>query len=148
MVRIAGMSGQSVRVAIVGSGFSGLGMAVRLKQEGIDDFVVLERAGDVGGTWRENTYVVDALKTMDERDVATVEVRPEVQRAFVRDVAERMEGTVWMSGCASWYIDATGRNSTLWPDFTWRFRQRTRRFEPTDYVLRARSEAPAAPVPA
>ncbi len=44
------------RVAIVGSGFSGLGMAVRLKQEGIDDFVVLERAENLGGTWRENTY--------------------------------------------------------------------------------------------
>jgi cation diffusion facilitator CzcD-associated flavoprotein CzcO len=94
------------------------------------------------------SYVIDALKTMDERDVATVEVRPEVQRAFVREVGERMEGTVWTSGCSSWYIDATGRNSTLWPDFTWRFRQRTRRFDPTDYVLHARSEAPAAPVPA
>jgi cation diffusion facilitator CzcD-associated flavoprotein CzcO len=44
------------RIAIVGSGFSGLGMAVRLKQEGIHDFVVLERAEDLGGTWRENTY--------------------------------------------------------------------------------------------
>src|SRR5437763_14791386 len=43
-------------VAIVGSGFAGLGMAIRLKQEGIDDFVVRERADDVGGTWRDNTY--------------------------------------------------------------------------------------------
>jgi cation diffusion facilitator CzcD-associated flavoprotein CzcO len=44
------------RIAIVGSGFSGLGMAIRLKQEGIHDFVVLERAAELGGTWRENTY--------------------------------------------------------------------------------------------
>jgi cation diffusion facilitator CzcD-associated flavoprotein CzcO len=44
------------RIAIVGSGFSGLGMAVRLKQEGIHDFAVLERAQDLGGTWRDNTY--------------------------------------------------------------------------------------------
>ena len=44
------------RIVIVGSGFSGLGMAIRLKQEGIEDFVVLERAEDLGGTWRENTY--------------------------------------------------------------------------------------------
>jgi cation diffusion facilitator CzcD-associated flavoprotein CzcO len=41
---------------IVGTGFSGLGMAIRLKQQGIDDFVVLEKASDVGGTWRDNTY--------------------------------------------------------------------------------------------
>ena len=43
-------------VAIVGSGFSGLCMAIRLKQEGRDDFVVLERGDDVGGTWHYNTY--------------------------------------------------------------------------------------------
>jgi cation diffusion facilitator CzcD-associated flavoprotein CzcO len=45
-----------VSVAVIGTGFAGLGMAVRLKQMGIEDFVVLERAGDVGGTWRDNTY--------------------------------------------------------------------------------------------
>ena len=45
-----------VRVAIVGTGFSGLGMAIQLKRRGEDDFVVLERASDVGGTWRDNTY--------------------------------------------------------------------------------------------
>ena len=45
-----------VRVAVVGSGFSGIGSAVRLEQEGIEDFVVLERADSVGGTWRDNTY--------------------------------------------------------------------------------------------
>jgi len=45
-----------VRVAIVGAGFSGLGMAIRLKEEGEHDFVLLERAADIGGTWRDNTY--------------------------------------------------------------------------------------------
>ena len=44
------------RVLIIGTGFAGLGMAVRLKQAGLDEFVVLERAGEVGGTWRDNTY--------------------------------------------------------------------------------------------
>ena len=43
-------------IAIVGSGFSGLGLAVRLQQEGIEDFVVLERGDGVGGTWHYNTY--------------------------------------------------------------------------------------------
>src|SRR5918997_3902826 len=44
------------RIAIVGAGFSGLGAAIRLKQEGIDDFVILEKADELGGTWRDNTY--------------------------------------------------------------------------------------------
>ncbi|GGX77697.1 flavin-containing monooxygenase [Streptomyces hiroshimensis] len=47
---------QHVRVAVIGSGFGGLGAAVRLRREGITDFVVLERADSVGGTWRDNTY--------------------------------------------------------------------------------------------
>jgi cation diffusion facilitator CzcD-associated flavoprotein CzcO len=47
---------QHHKIAIVGTGFSGLGMAIRLKQEGEQDFVLLERAGDIGGTWRDNTY--------------------------------------------------------------------------------------------
>src|SRR5260221_2748404 len=44
------------RIAIIGSGFGGLGAAIRLKQQGITDFVLLERASDVGGTWRDNSY--------------------------------------------------------------------------------------------
>lgn len=44
------------RVVIIGAGFSGINMGIRLKQQGITDFVILERAGDVGGTWRDNVY--------------------------------------------------------------------------------------------
>jgi cation diffusion facilitator CzcD-associated flavoprotein CzcO len=50
------VSTDHAHVAIVGAGFSGLCMGIRLRQEGIDDFVILERAPEVGGTWRDNTY--------------------------------------------------------------------------------------------
>ncbi len=43
-------------VLIVGAGISGMGAAIELKRRGIDDFVILERAHEVGGTWRDNTY--------------------------------------------------------------------------------------------
>src|SRR5688572_2262056 len=43
-------------IAIVGSGFSGLCMAIKLREAGMDDFVVLERGDAVGGTWWFNTY--------------------------------------------------------------------------------------------
>ena len=45
-----------VEVAIVGAGFAGIGMAMALRRAGIEDFVLLERAASVGGTWRDNTY--------------------------------------------------------------------------------------------
>ena len=44
------------QVLIIGTGFSGIAMAIALKRDGIEDFVVLERADDLGGTWRDNTY--------------------------------------------------------------------------------------------
>ena len=44
------------RVAVIGAGFGGIGMAIALKRAGIGDFVVLDRAADLGGTWRDNSY--------------------------------------------------------------------------------------------
>lgn len=44
------------QIVIIGTGFAGIGMAIKLKRAGIDDFVILERAADVGGVWRDNTY--------------------------------------------------------------------------------------------
>ena len=44
------------RVAIIGAGFGGIGMAIALERAGIEDFVVLDRADDLGGTWRDNSY--------------------------------------------------------------------------------------------
>lgn len=43
-------------IAIIGAGFAGIGAAIRLKQAGIESFTMFERAGEVGGTWRDNTY--------------------------------------------------------------------------------------------
>ncbi|HEX5858635.1 MAG TPA: NAD(P)/FAD-dependent oxidoreductase [Microbacterium sp.] len=45
-----------IDVAVVGAGFAGIGMALALRREGRESFVVLERAESVGGTWRDNTY--------------------------------------------------------------------------------------------
>lgn len=45
-----------LQALIIGAGFGGLGMAIRLQQSGVDDFLVLEKGADVGGCWRENHY--------------------------------------------------------------------------------------------
>ena len=80
-------------------------------------------------------YVMDAVRTMKRRGLRTVEVRPEVQEAYNRELQERLPPTVWNSGgCSSWYLDETGKNGVIWPDFTWKFRQRTRRFEPAKFA--------------
>jgi cation diffusion facilitator CzcD-associated flavoprotein CzcO len=80
-------------------------------------------------------YVIDALGKMDERGARVAEVRPDVVSRFNAEIQRRMQDTVWTTGCTSWYQDAKGNNPTLWPDWTWRFRQRTARFDPKEYVL-------------
>jgi cation diffusion facilitator CzcD-associated flavoprotein CzcO len=94
-------------------------------------------------------YVMDALRVIDEQQIASFEVRPEAVAAYNDRIQSKMPGTVWMSGCASWYLDASGRNTTIWPDFTFRFRHHTRRFDTRAYVLRRAAELPATtPAPA
>jgi cation diffusion facilitator CzcD-associated flavoprotein CzcO len=84
-------------------------------------------------------YVADALKTMAARNLAAVEVTPGAVGRYNEGVQAGLARSVWNSGCRSWYLDARGRNTTIWPDFTWRFRQRTRRFDPEAYVLTRRT---------
>jgi hypothetical protein len=56
-----------------------------------------------------------------------------------------LDGAVWSAGgCRSWYLDASGRNTTLWPDFTFRFRRQTATFDEEEYVL---APPPGAPAP-
>lgn len=86
-------------------------------------------------------YIVDALKKMSRLGLASVEVRPSTVTAFNDELEAKMHNTVWtMGGCVSWYLDEHGRNPTLWPDFTWRFRRATRRFDPADYVVTSGSQ--------
>jgi cation diffusion facilitator CzcD-associated flavoprotein CzcO len=92
-------------------------------------------------------HVMAALGHMRERGAETIEIRPEAQERYNADIDRRLEGTVWNTGCASWYLDHTGRNSTIWPDWTWRFRRRAAELRPDDYALDVRAPAPAT-VPA
>ena len=94
----------------------------------------------------QTAYVLDAIGQMERRGAAVVEVRPEVQARFNAELAGRSEGTVWTGGgCRSWYLDERGRNTTLWPGFTFEFRRRTRRFDTESYELRPPVPAGAPP---
>jgi cation diffusion facilitator CzcD-associated flavoprotein CzcO len=93
-------------------------------------------------------YVIDALRVMDEGDIATFEIRPEALAAYNAKIQSKMPGTVWMSGCSSWYLDANGNNTTIWPDFTFRFRHHTRRFDVGAYALRRSADVPRTAVAA
>jgi cation diffusion facilitator CzcD-associated flavoprotein CzcO len=80
-------------------------------------------------------YVAGALKEMRRRGAGIAEVRREVAERFNASIDERMKDTVWSTGCKSWYLDDTGRNGTLWPDWTFAFRRRADRFDAGEYEL-------------
>jgi cation diffusion facilitator CzcD-associated flavoprotein CzcO len=84
-------------------------------------------------------YVVDALKSMRAHRVAAIDVRPDVQRRFNDGLQKRLAHAIWSEGgCVSWYLDPkTGKNTTLWPGFTWQFRRATAHFRLADYRTRA-----------
>jgi cation diffusion facilitator CzcD-associated flavoprotein CzcO len=70
------------------------------------------------------------------RGAVAIEPRAERQAAFVAEVDRGSEGSVWTTGgCLSWYTDATGRNSTLWPGSVRAYQRRLRRLDPGDWVL-------------
>lgn len=95
-------------------------------------------------------HIMGCLRFMRRHGLHTFEVRKEVQARFNACIQRRLQSTVWNSGgCASWYLDENGNNTTIWPGFTWAFRRRTRHFKPSDYSLLPRRTpvaAAAAPV--
>jgi len=90
-------------------------------------------------------HVLGALRHMQRDGVATVEPRAEAQQQFVTETEARLGPTVWNAGgCVSWYLDETGRNSTIWPGFIGTFKRRVQRFRPEEYVLAKRVEPAGA----
>jgi cation diffusion facilitator CzcD-associated flavoprotein CzcO len=90
------------------------------------------------------TYIREALKTMRRRGYETLEVSQAATDAYNASLQERMQRTVWTTGgCDSWYLDAHGRNTTLWPRTTIDFRRRLSRFDLSAYASTLASARPA-----
>jgi len=96
------------------------------------------------------TYVMAALRTMRDRGLRAMEPRSEAQAAYNEWLQDQLGDSIWSNGgCRSWYLDDSGRNTTLWPTFTFRFRQQTATFKPEEYVLEPHpAPAPEQPAPA
>jgi len=81
-------------------------------------------------------YILRALKTMNTERTDAIEVRPHVERAYNEQIQQKLGRAIWSTGgCKSWYLDPkTGKNTTLWPGFAYKFRQATRTFSMNDYL--------------
>ncbi len=86
-------------------------------------------------------YLIGALDAMQRHRLATLEVHAEAQDAYNERIQAVLAKSVWNTGgCVSWYLDAHGRNTTIWPTFTFTFRRITRRFDLAAYRCTARAD--------
>jgi len=86
-------------VVIIGSGFGGIGMGIALRKAGIDDFVILEKAADLGGTWRDNQYPGCACDIPSPLYSFSYELNPSWTRLF----APQPEIWQYLRACAASY---------------------------------------------
>jgi len=78
-------------------------------------------------------YIVQCLKTLQAKGADAMDAKPEAQARFLAEVTAALKGTVWSSGCKSWYQTADGINFAIWPWSTWKYWLRTRRVNEADY---------------
>lgn len=89
-------------------------------------------------------HVLAALRELDRADANRIEVRRDAADRFDRDLREALAGTVWHSGCTSWYVDENGNDPSQWP-WTWSdYRRRTAALAPGAYELGSERPAPVA----
>jgi cation diffusion facilitator CzcD-associated flavoprotein CzcO len=93
-------------------------------------------------------YLVDLLAAVGRDGPHVVEARQRAQDTYNVGLQRRLERTVWNTGgCVSWYLDSSGRNTTLWPTYTLTFRKQLRWVDLTEYDVRpanrSRSRIPA-----
>ncbi|MFW6775897.1 flavin-containing monooxygenase [Nocardioides sp. CPCC 205120] len=91
-------------------------------------------------------YIRDALRVMAHNSYAAIEPRPDAQAEWNHSLHKRMGRTVWSTGgCASWYLDEHGRNTTLWPRSTFNFRLGLSRFDTRAYRVTGPVPEPTTP---
>jgi cation diffusion facilitator CzcD-associated flavoprotein CzcO len=80
-------------------------------------------------------YIIGYTALLEQHANAYLDVKPEIQREHNAQLQTQFVGTVWASGCKSWYINSGGKNTTLYPRLVQAFRNRTRGVNPLEYEL-------------
>lgn len=89
-----------------------------------------------------------AIRAVRERGAGGIAPRPAAQAAYNRRLQKHLARAVWSRSCSNWYVDARGRNITLWPHSTWRWALEMRQLRPGEYELYPASSGVPAREPA
>ncbi len=81
-------------------------------------------------------YIAEALLYMEENKLQTLNIKEDVYEKFNQDLQLKLKTTVWQTGgCHSWYQDAKGNNTTIWPGFTWVYILLMKTFDYKNYIF-------------
>ncbi len=131
----------STRVVVIGAGFGGIGMAVRLKAAGVRDVVVVEASDGVGGTWRHNTYPGSGCDVPSHLYSFSFFPKPDWPRRYARqpDILAYLEDCVRVFGIDRHLRVNTEVTSAAWDDecAQWRLELSTGEALDADVVVSA-----------
>lgn len=78
-------------------------------------------------------YILQMIQALERTHADAIVVKDSVQAHFNADLQKQFEGTVWQSGCVSWYQQDGGKNFALWPSYTWKYWLKTHKVNLADY---------------
>jgi hypothetical protein len=82
-------------------------------------------------------YIAEAFLYMDKFSLRSIEIKENVHEKYNKNLQSKLKKTVWQKGgCHSWYQDAKGNNTTIWPDFTWIYILLMKNFDYGNYISR------------
>ena len=81
-------------------------------------------------------YIMDYIAKLEKSDKKiSINIKKQTQDKYNEKIQSQFKGTVWASGCKSWYLDSNGRNTTLYPQLTTKFREELKKVDWEDYEL-------------
>jgi len=82
------------------------------------------------------TYILQYLTLLENSgDTAYLDIQEAIQKAYNENLQKQFDGTVWASGCRSWYMNKNGLNTTLYPRLTVQYRKETEKINKNDYQI-------------
>jgi hypothetical protein len=128
---VPGRGREDFPIAIIGAGFAGIGMAIRLMGPntgpGHTSVLVFTEA--------QIAHALAAIRMLRDEGFKYVDIRRDVQDRYNERIQRRMKYMVWSSGCNSWYLSEDGSNHALYPGFAAEYVARARRFKPSEYEI-------------
>ena len=78
-------------------------------------------------------FIIQCIKALREKGYKYLDVKEHIQENYNTEIQKKLAHTVWNSGCASWYQTTEGKNTSIWPGFTFQYWNRMKNLKKEDF---------------